>query len=211
MLWNLSPEVFNEWRANNDLPIVYQHFLGLLPAFHEWTAESGIDRAVFCRTVPVGELFSGNAQITMVRRQEDRSPLYSYRPMVIPDKELFSKRYEANGRPGPMMKDVTPYFLWCKNRFGSSEVVPLDGNKVSTFVFNSWSAFDMPTASRASLFRAFEVLKLGGVKIPTGIELAGRNLDFADLDHLTIEGKWHGSSALNICFASCRNITIRGR
>ena len=73
MLWNLSPEVFNEWRANNDLPIVYQHFLGLLPAFHEWTAESGIDRAVFCRTVPVGELFSGNAQITLVRRQEDRS------------------------------------------------------------------------------------------------------------------------------------------
>jgi hypothetical protein len=46
-LWEKTPDAFNEWRAENDLPILYEYFLERLPAFKEWAAEFDIDQPTF--------------------------------------------------------------------------------------------------------------------------------------------------------------------
>jgi hypothetical protein len=56
-LWNMPPAVFNEWRAVNDLPNLYNYFLTKLPGFAKWATQFEIDSATFCRTTPTGNLF----------------------------------------------------------------------------------------------------------------------------------------------------------
>ena len=110
-LWEMAPDAFNEWRAEHDLPILYEYFLERLPAFKEWVAEFNIDRPVFCRVVPTGEIFAGNQALTLVRHEVDRTSFHSYHPFAIA-KDEFARRSALNQRPVPEMKEVVPYLLW---------------------------------------------------------------------------------------------------
>ena len=56
----------------------------------------------------------------------------------------------------------------------------------------------------------FTVLKLGGVQINGWMQIINRNLDFTNLDFLTVEGKntWSHSEK-NIYFSTCRNLSLK--
>ena len=38
-LWAMPRDVFNEWRANNDLPLLLNFFKTTLPGFEAWLKE----------------------------------------------------------------------------------------------------------------------------------------------------------------------------
>ncbi len=42
-LWQLSPEQFNEWRRENDYPLIWDLLVASLPHFSDWMAEQKIE------------------------------------------------------------------------------------------------------------------------------------------------------------------------
>jgi hypothetical protein len=122
------------------------------------------------------------------------------------DPEEYATRAKANGYTVDDLKPLIPYLAWGRRRFGTPAFIPNDNAKVSGLVYNSWSAVDSPAFCRASIFRDFQVLKLGGLLVSH--DVSGRNLDFADLDYLTIQGKYHANKQTFIHYSSCRNLTI---
>lgn len=56
--------------------------------------------------------------------------------------------------------------------------------------------------SRASLFQTFQVLKLDQFTVAGLTRLGRRNLDFADLDELIVEGLFHGGWPMEVNFSS---------
>jgi hypothetical protein len=211
MLWRLSPDAFNEWRATNDLPLLYNYCLTKLPGFSEWAKEFQIDSETFCHTMPTGHLFIGEEPLVLSKYAVQRTPYSAYSTHYQPKDELI-RLFQARGHPILDIKVVVPYFLWAKRRFSEGKHIVSDsrnGGMTDTFVYNMWSASESPVACRAHLFKEFEVLKLGGVTLPHGVPIGGRNLDFADLDFLTVEGKWHIDAQTSVEFSSCRNITLQ--
>ena len=45
-LWQLSPEQFNEWRRENDYPLIWDLLVTSLPHFGDWMAEQKIEKSV---------------------------------------------------------------------------------------------------------------------------------------------------------------------
>jgi hypothetical protein len=50
-LWRKQADEFNEWRANSDLPLLYDFFLTRLPDFEDWASEFQIDKKTFSHTI----------------------------------------------------------------------------------------------------------------------------------------------------------------
>src|SRR5271157_173497 len=211
MLWRLSPDAFNEWRATNDLPLLYKYCLTKLSGFSEWAKEFQIDSETLCHTIPTGHLFIGEDPLVLSKYAVQRTLYSAYSTHSQPKEEL-TRLYQARGHPILDIREVVPYFLWAKRRFGEGNHIVSDAlnrGMTNTFVYNLWSASEAPDASRAYLFKEFEVLKLGGVTLPHGVAMGGRNLDFVDLDFLTVEGKWHIDAQTSVEFSSCRNVTLQ--
>jgi hypothetical protein len=204
-LWRQSSDDFNEWRAVTDLPVLYDFFLERLPDFGVWASEFQIDSATFSRTLPTGRLLLPVPVLTLVSAPVERRAYRRYLPIELEASE-YARRCEINGRPAPELKQVVPYLSWGAKRFGKKAFIPNENTTAEGIVFNSWSAVDSPEFSRASIFRKFAVLKLGGVSVSN--DVSGRNLDFADLDHLVIEGKYHANKQTYVQYSSCRNIRI---
>lgn len=209
MLWQLSPDAFNEWRSKNDLPILFSYFKEKLPGFQTWLNEFGIDMDTFCRVIPIGHLFVGQGCRLLIQNREDQLSHWSFSVSECA-KETLLQRYKSLGEPLPEIKTFIPYFIWAKNtlkddRFITSD--PANKGRTDTFVYNSWSGFG--PRSRASLFQTFQVLKLGGITLRGRIRIGGRNLDFVDLDDLTVEDALSCSQRAYIHFSSCRNMTFQ--
>lgn len=205
VLWLKPCDEFNEWRATTDLPLLYDYFMHRLPGFGEWATEFDIDGSTFCHTIPTGKLLIGDSVVTLVRYSVERTSYYKYLPLEIEAKE-YARRCKANGHPVDELKELTPYLRWGTDRFGTSAFIPNENTRARGIIYNSWSAVNLPTFSRASIFRNFEVLKLGGLCVTTMV--SGRNLDFADLDYLTIQGEYNANKQTFIHYSSCRDLTI---
>src|SRR5436190_1528952 len=73
-LWRKQSDEFNEWRANSDLPLLYDFFLTRLPDFDAWASDFQIDKETFSHTIPTGKLFLPAAVLTLVRSLVDVHP-----------------------------------------------------------------------------------------------------------------------------------------
>jgi hypothetical protein len=215
-LWRKQADEFNEWRANSDLPLLYDFFLTRLPDFEDWASEFQIDKKTFSHTIPTGKLFLPASVLTLVRSQvevhpalirspDNQPPHLRYLPLER-DPSEYVRNCQIAGRPVPELKSVVPYLTWGAKRFGKVAFIPNENVMTEGVVFNSWSAVDSPAYSRASIFRNFEVLKLGGVVVTA--DVSGRNLDFVDLDHLTITGPYHANRQTFVQYSSCRDLAI---
>lgn len=204
-LWRMPCDDFNEWRATTDLPILYDYFLQRLPDFSIWATEFGVDKDTFSRTIPTATLLLGAAALTIVETRSEEDRYLKFWPSALPLDE-YARRCNLNGRPVPVLKRVIPYLLWGAKRFGRVDFIPNGGTKASGIVFDCWSAVNVPELSRASIFRDFAVLKLGGHHVD--FDLSGRNLDFADLDYLVVTGDSHANKGTHVQFSSCRNLKI---
>lgn len=208
--WLMPSDEFNEWRAQNDLPLLREFFIARLPRFREWLDEFRIDAEMFCRIVPTGTLFTGSGTKLVVREEIANEPNSFYRHRKL-TRAQFEARYKELGQPVPACFEFEPYFAWAKRKLGRERYFRLDASndsRIDGFIFNRWTSHKIPEKSRASLLGDFETLKLGGVTLNERIYIGGRNLDFADLDHIVVKDKWHGPGAVEINFSSCRHMVF---
>ena len=161
--------------------------------------------------LPTSALFYGEEKKLFVGGGKFHEDTYSFfQPYPITKEQLLARR-EEQGKSVPDYFEIMPYFIWAKQNLGRKRFFsqrPNDQSKTDTFHFNGWSAVGVPSMSRETLQGAFEVLKLGGITLPEGVQIGGRNLDFVDLDYLTVAGKYHGSIEASISFSTCKQMTL---
>ncbi|MCD4500239.1 potassium channel family protein [Chromobacterium vaccinii] len=206
-LWNLPSHNFNEWRANNDLPLLFSFFRRLLPGFSDWLDSLSFGEDVALRIVPTGSIFKGGKK-TVIKRSCNEPGTYvieCFEGTIVEAKA----RWERGAETIEIIGEIEPYFKWAKKALGRKRFFSYDDANplqiTDTFLYGSWHGLSN-NQTVAHLFKDFAVLKLGQVVL-TGIFNSGpRNLDFTDLDFLTITKIFPGSYWTTISYSSCRKI-----
>lgn len=209
-LWNLSPHEFNEWRKNNDLPLLFDYFRTKLPGFNIWLDEIGLCQDYIFEFSSIGEIFKGDDNRYFVEFESDANSVTPLYEIVAMPQNVIQERY---GR-GPInrivrMVQFTPYFLWARMRLKDKRYILVnarDQEYHESFFCNPW--IGEKETKRALLFRNFALLKLGYVTIGNNVQIGGRNLDFTDLDDIRIDGDLHGGYKTIINFSSCNNMVL---
>lgn len=210
-LWSMQPYEFNEWRANNDLPTLFGYLIELLPSFNDWLESLPFDMDIVLRIVPTGDIFKGNNKV-VVRRTDyaQRLLIECYEGTEYEAKQWWKKRQSDI----EILGGFEPYFKWAKRNLGRKRFFIWDKfNKQTTdkFIRGSCSGLNVAgCVTQAHLFRDYTLLKLGQVCLGSNASIGGKNLDFCDLDFLTIKGDMHGygSSWKTISYSSFRELTL---
>jgi hypothetical protein len=207
-LWSLPKANFNEWRRQNDLPVLLS-FFKTLPDFSKWQETQNIRDEDVLAVDHTSRLFSGNKIQYLVDYTAPGDAIGATERLVAVASP------EALGTAGRYVtlhgqKAFTPYFAWRRGHRGTPYFrIPDDPGSQYTKSFEYMLRNGLNLAvSRAHLFRSQAVLKLGGLKI-TPMKLDGRNLDFVDLDGLRIMGTgW--ARETSVAYSSCQNIELIG-
>jgi uncharacterized protein YjbI with pentapeptide repeats len=215
-LWEMEPEEFNQWRRDNDLPKLLEFFKEALPHFEEWQTVNVIDDATFLAPTGQVRFLRGDGPVFLSSSTgpnefgEKKTTVYFHDNAfdVVADRrwqaDTFCEiRYTRNWEI-----PFIPYFKWLRTQkqvtwfriAGESNAFTKD------LEYRRTEAYDT-AFSRAYLFHTHKVLKLGGVTIQA-LTLDERNLDFVDLDYLTVIGRG-GSRHTNISYSSCRNVVLK--
>lgn len=207
--WAMPAAQFNNWRAANDIPRLFKYLAGVLPLFEEWVASTGLSEERLHRFVPLGDLFKGDVTKGYFLNPDPQEFGNVY--LCVEDAQAAVERYGQVGKKVEVQGQLEPYFHWLRQRSSTQGYFPVDnrnGMYANSFFYGGWSGADL-RRSRANLFQAYPVLKLGGINLPAHSSLDARNLDFCDLDGLEIGEGWIGSRRKPINFSSCRNLLIR--
>lgn len=210
-LWNLNYEDFNQWRRENDLPKLFTFFVNHLPHFKEWLAENKLTVEYILNTDRPGNFFYWNVPVYVIEYvDDDKRTRYMFVPIENRvHQNQIEKQIEKKTDAWRVLR-FTPYLRWAKKKLGTEKIIDAKyAGKVETFRYTVRSAPDVPEFCTASLVSGFTVLKLGGVAIESWAKLNERNLDFTNLDHLTIETDHHRDREIEIFYSSCENITLK--
>lgn len=207
VLWNLNPLEFNEWRATNDLPLLFANLKELLPSFSDWLNTLPFDMETVLRVTPSGHLFEGDTVRTLVRRKSFGWNGEIFTSVKGPADLL-------NARPSYISQTIIgeflPYFLWSKLNLGKKRTFTYDHTnrqRADNFRFTSWAGLNVANCStKAFLLNGFEVLKLGQHTLDRNVSFIERNLDFTNLDFLQIRGEYRGTANTSIHYSSCRDL-----
>jgi hypothetical protein len=217
-LWRMPAHEFNEWRRQNDLPQLLAFFKRELPHFEEWQRVHAITDETFLAATQPSKFFRGDktmhlwsstgpdweqggAETTSVHFSER---WLSNRSWEERQREDFGEvRYHTNWSIW-----FVPYFRWLRKAKGMRQFrIPGQANDYDTdFSYRRTEAVNT-IYSRTYLFGVHRVLKLGGVTI-RGWDFDQRNLDFVDLDFLTVVGEGR-SWETEIAYASCRRLAFK--
>lgn len=206
-LWKLNPDEFNKWRRENDLKKLFQGFREALPHFDEWLAAYNFTIDFILGTDQPGSFFYWDKETILFKSEEKDLPYYFF--VQIEDKAHDKKIKEASKADGDKVQQFRfkPYFLWASEKLQSTEIIETKySGKLDTFRYISHSAPDVPEICTAIIAPGISVLKLGGTKIEGWGQTTFRNLDFANLDFLEIEGKHRWDREHNIFYSSCRHL-----
>lgn len=210
ILWGMDPHSFNEWRATNDIPVLFEKFSEMLPGFRDWIRSLPFDDRVMMRVVPSGDLFKGAATKVVIDRPGDVPDQRVIECFPADELKARVERYTDAKNLGEFL----PYFLWANQNLGEGRFFsydPLNFSRTDTFSYNSWTGVKASHGiTQAYLFKNIPVLKLGQFTLAEGVVISSRNLDFCDLDFLCVEGMFHGSYWLNVNYSSCREIRFDG-
>jgi len=205
----MSPQDFNEWRAQNDLPQLFEYLAGMLPKFRDWLNGLPFDLSVALRIVPTGALFKGQENKTVIKRPNDDGTTFVYDCFEGSSDEA-KTWWRARNRQIEVLGEIEPYFKWAKRTLGRERFFMYD--KVNRQItddlsYRSWLGLNVNgQVTQASLFHDFPVLKLGQIILHRNTIIGSRNLDFCDLDYLRIEDDFHGSYWTTIHYSSVRDI-----
>lgn len=211
-LWMMTPQEFNEWRAQNDLPHLFQHLSGLLPKFNDWMNTLPFDLNVALRIVPTGALFKGDENSVVIRRPGDNGGNFVYECFEGHSDDARAW-WRIRQKEIEVLGEIEPYFKWAKRTLGRDRFFEIDkanGQFADDFSYRSWLGLNLPhQITQARLFYDYAVLKLGQVTLPRNTIIGSRNLDFCDLDYLTIVDDFHGSYWTTISYSSVRDIAFK--
>lgn len=208
-LWEMSPDDFNNWRRENDLKSLFDCFQKTLPHFDEWLTENNLTINIILETDNPGQFFYWNNDVyfTKTTKKDDISyyfiPVYNQRH----DKRIQKIEPTSNEEYVEKRFKFTPYIAWVKKKHKIDK--PINGKysgQLETFRYVLGSAADVPESCVWYIAPGFPVLKLGGIKIAGFYMFRDRNLDFANLDFLEVDGKYSLASEQNIFYSHCTNI-----
>ena len=201
-LWSLNLEDFNKWRQENDLPFLLKFFQNELPNFCGWMRDQRVSDEMFVKAPHTGEWFLGNNVRQFISYFENEEPRF-----VISDQ--FDPHYSSiTSQENTRTVLFKPYLAWGAEKHGRKDFIPTDrgkSNNSESVIFRMWRGNGL---SEAYLLGQFRVLKLGQYELRDPIIIGRRNLDFADLDFLTISGERHGGYETIINFSSCRSLSV---
>lgn len=215
-LWSMSPDKFNEWRALNDIPDIFKYFHAILPHFEEWLQHLSVGTEIVYRTINIGQIFQGSEKL-LVRRAETHQTDeiwcidiadFGERPWIDMD---FSGMGAAHKLTTKIETQFTPYFHWVKGLTGEKRPVLFDkvnNQRADNFLFGLWRG--QAPQSQAFLYRDYPLLKMGNYTLPPGISLAGRNLDFLDLDDLIFGKDVYCQTQSYISYSSIKRLILDG-
>jgi len=117
-LWSLTPDEFNQWRKENDLPRLLAFFKGYLPFFSEWLDEFGITDSNFCNAPHTGEWFIGDGDFTFVQYSEDEQLKF----VICTD---FEARFHFLSKHRSIINNHSisfiPYLCWGKKKTNTKQ------------------------------------------------------------------------------------------
>jgi hypothetical protein len=209
---------FNEWRRQNDLPELLTFFRNELPHFEEWQQVHAITDETFLAATQPSQFFRGDKTMYLWSSTgpdwdrggaETTTVHFSERWLSSRDwqawqrKDFGEVKYHTNWSIW-----FVPYFRWLRKAKGMRQFrIPGQANDYDKdFSYRRTEAFNT-IYSRTYLFGVHRILKLGGVAI-RGWDFDERNLDFVDLDLLTVMGEGRGRET-NVAYASCRRLVFR--
>ncbi|EGQ8181291.1 two pore domain potassium channel family protein [Vibrio parahaemolyticus] len=183
MLWNLSPEKFNEWRRNHDYPALFKVFENKLPHYNEWIESQNLSSDLLFKHGFSRFISSNEPLILCEYTNNDRYMLF----------EKSFKKLNAIRKAGWIKKEeeYQPYFYWLNKNYDKSTYEETKRE----FRISSW------IGGRPQFLKEHFLLNLGGVQLTAPI-LSGRLLDFTCLDNLKVIGAisnthtylWHCSA-----------------
>jgi hypothetical protein len=209
-LWNMTYDDFNKWRRENDLLKLFAFFESHLPNFNEWLAESQLSVDYILQTNKPGNFFYWDVPVYLVEYVDDnRGTQFMFIPIENKIHENQIEKRVAQKKDNWKVLRFTPYLRWAKTKLGTEKIIDANhAGKLETFRYTVRSAPDVPEVCSATLVSGFTVLKLGGVSIESWAKLNERNLDFTNLDHLTVTTDFHWSREIEIFYSSCENVTL---
>lgn len=113
-LWQLSPEQFNEWRRENDYPLIWDLLVASLPYFSDWMAEQKIEKSVIFQ-IGIARFISSRSVLSLcVYMSDDKIRLY----------ETASSALESLRKSGLVRSETRfePYCMWLAGKHGKDEV-----------------------------------------------------------------------------------------
>lgn len=211
-LWAMPSHEFNEWRATNDIPVLFDYLNTCLPGFNIWTNTLPFDTSVMARVVPTGTLFTGRFKKTLIERSSN-VPGQAIIECFDGSPHEATEHWEALDQPIRVIVEFEPYARWARRKLGRKRFLVYDKQrkkKTDTFIYKKWEGSNAEgERSTAYLFKDFPVLKLGQVVLPSDTALSSRNLDFTDLDYLVIGEGFHDNAFKLVNFSSCRGLTFK--
>nr|WP_244906923.1 hypothetical protein [Aeromonas bestiarum] len=113
-LWQLSPEQFNEWRRENDYPLIWDLLVASLPYFGDWMTEQKIEKSVIFQ-IGIARFISSRSVLSLcVYMSDDKTRLY----------ETASSALESLRKSGLIRSETRfePYAMWLAGKHGKDEV-----------------------------------------------------------------------------------------
>ena len=182
-LWALPPAKFNEWRRENDYPLIYSMLEKNLSRFQEWMDSEEITRDLIFEH-GIARFISTEEPVTACEYDNSR------------DVRLFLSSFEgipSLKKAGWIVKttEYQPYLCWLKRKVTDSEFTTIKNSLTIT----GWYG------GRPQFMREHFLLELGNIKIKAP-SISGRLLDFTCVDNLHILGPisndyiylWHSSA-----------------
>lgn len=189
-LWALSPEQFNEWRRNNDYPIIWKSFIDCLPFFSEWLAEQKIDKDIVF-SLGLARFIASQTPLSICKfRSDNKIRLYDISSSILEALKK-SKLIERETH-------VRPYTLWITERYS-----PAEYKQAIEFLSVKENNNGQP-----QILKNHQLLCLGGIIIKSPL-LSGRLLDFTNLDELSLDGIINNTQVY-LWFCSMRGVKING-
>jgi len=189
----MTPEEFNSWRREFDYPRIISFLKDHLTCFPDWIQEQNVTDedllefapAVFLReakNIKIYELKGNDG----VRTREIRPSNHSVGEVIFHQKKVEGK------------KIIVPYFEWVK-----SNNKRIKSRECEEFSINSRKG------RNASILLNLELVVAGNVRLPVNFMFGHRDLEFLNLDNLTIESVF-SNTFLKIWYSSAINLTIVG-
>jgi len=210
-LWDMSPDDFNKWRRENDLKRLFDNFQETLPHFKEWLQTNNLTIDFILGTNNPGQFFYWNNETYCIKTTKEDYVSYFFVPVYnqrhdkrIQEMKLIDTETEKSER-----FKFKPYFAWVKGKHKLTKPIKTKwSGDLETFRYTTGTVPDVPEMCSWSIAGGGTVLKLGGVKIDGWFKFNERNLDFANLDFLEINGKGSLNREIQIFYSHCVNISI---
>jgi hypothetical protein len=211
-LWSLSGKRFIEWRKLHDFPRLLEHFDAVLPGFMEWKLEFGLSNDTIIQSGKITQFIEKKrVRKSRALRKRDRKKVVFLTIQKLGDHELTilsntklegKKEFLGNEYEFTFIREMESYLDWSErnNRFV----------KVLSVVERSAPGFPQERVFINAIGHSnndnFELLKMGGIKIPKNafnILLRGKYLEFANLCGLELEGEIHFGEMGNLQCSYC--------